>query len=136
MQIPLNEPNEYTGGELMFATEKGFELPERVAGAPVIHTKNTVHGVTALASGVRYSLFVCDTRQEDTSTAVDSIADLSPATRLDLEYLIEPTLAQFEFFALALPFCERSSDLQLSEYVQDCKYRSTPRHDLIHRDAE
>ena len=123
MQIPLNEPSAYSGGGLMFATETGFALPERVAGAPVIHTKNTVHGVTALVSGVRYSLFVCDTRQEE--GAVETDADLSPAalesltTRLDLDYLIEPTLAQFDFFALALPFCERSDDALLSEYVQD-----------------
>jgi ubiquitin len=60
MQIPLNEPQDYAGGRLLFATAAGLEQPPRKPGSAVIHTKDAVHGVTTLVSGSRYSLFVCD----------------------------------------------------------------------------
>ena len=123
MQIPLNEPSEYCGGSLLFATAAGFEQPDRIAGTPIIHTKNAVHGVTALTAGVRYSLFVCDTRQEaamlGTATMAASSRELALAetAEVDLGYLVGPVLGQFDFFALAVPFLEGSSDAQLSNAV-------------------
>jgi hypothetical protein len=123
MQIPLNEPDEYCGGNLLFATAAGFVQPERIPGSPIIHTKNTVHGVTALTTGVRYSLFVCDTRQDSaavgTATKTANTHELDPvnAAEVDLDYLVGPVLGQFDFFALAVPFLEGSSDAQLSKAV-------------------
>ena len=63
MQIALNDETEYEGGRLVFATASfGFDQPSRPAGSAVIHTDRVAHGVTALRSGVRYSLFLCDSR--------------------------------------------------------------------------
>lgn len=62
MQVALNdEATEYTGGRLVFATGDGFVVPPRPPGTATIHTHDTVHGVTTLRSGVRYSLFLCAT---------------------------------------------------------------------------
>eukprot|EP00466_Bigelowiella_natans_P012142 jgi/Bigna1/85969/estExt_fgenesh1_pg.C_70142 len=55
MQVALNE--EYSGGRLVFATERGFEIPLRRAGTATIHDNRIVHGVTQLRGGIRYGLF-------------------------------------------------------------------------------
>jgi len=57
MQVVLNDPKDYDGGRLIFATGKGFRQPRRTAGSATIHSGRLVHGVTALTSGVRYGLF-------------------------------------------------------------------------------
>jgi hypothetical protein len=62
MHVALNDESEYTGGRLVFATSAGFEMPRRPPGTACIHTFDVVHGVTALMSGVRYSLFLCNTK--------------------------------------------------------------------------
>eukprot|EP01044_Picomonas_judraskeda_P008106 COSAG03_NODE_905_length_5401_cov_2.949830_3_plen_866_part_00 len=62
MHVALNDEAEYEGGRLVFATASGFEQPPRPAGSAVIHSDRVVHGVTVLRSGVRYSLFLCDSR--------------------------------------------------------------------------
>ena len=115
MQIPLNDPSEYSGGDLLFATGAGLVRPARTAGSAVIHTKNTVHGVTAMDYGVRYSLFVCDTRQGE-RVLNEALAE---AAAVDLQYLIEPTLSQFRFFDRALPFAAGSTDAQMAGYVRE-----------------
>ena len=69
MQVALNGDDEYDGGRLLFATASGFEQPRRPAGSATIHTRSVVHGVTALRSGTRYSLFLCDTRQSAAATS-------------------------------------------------------------------
>ena len=74
MQIPLNGDGEYEGGRLVFATAGGsegssgaecaggFEAPRRPAGSATIHTHRAVHGVSALARGTRYGLYLCHTK--------------------------------------------------------------------------
>ena len=59
LQIPLNA--DFEGGELVFATGHGLFAPSRPPGSATLHTHTAVHGVAALRSGVRYSLFLCDT---------------------------------------------------------------------------
>eukprot|EP01046_Picozoa_sp_COSAG06_P001344 COSAG06_NODE_43_length_29826_cov_32.009621_24_plen_468_part_00 len=58
MQVPLNSETEYDGGHLVFATEEGLAVPSRALGSATIHSAGSVHGVTKLRSGVRYSLFL------------------------------------------------------------------------------
>ena len=46
------------GAKLLFATEHGrMEAPSRSAGDATAHDCTVVHGVTRLASGVRYNLY-------------------------------------------------------------------------------
>ncbi len=52
------------GGRLVFATSSGFEMPRRPAGTACTHTFEVVHGVTAMESGTRYSLFFCNTKSQ------------------------------------------------------------------------
>jgi hypothetical protein len=62
MQVALNSDEEYDGGRLVFATSEGFVVPARCTGSATIHTCSVAHGVTALTRGVRYGLFLSDTR--------------------------------------------------------------------------
>jgi|EP01046_Picozoa_sp_COSAG06_P033156 predicted 2-oxoglutarate/Fe(II)-dependent dioxygenase YbiX len=63
MQVPLNEPNVYDGGRLVFLTADGeLECTSRTAGSATIHDNGVVHGVTEMTSGVRYALFVLRVR--------------------------------------------------------------------------
>jgi predicted 2-oxoglutarate/Fe(II)-dependent dioxygenase YbiX len=58
MQVALNDPSEYIGGRLMYATEDGrLLLPDRKEGSVTLHNNTVVHGVTPLKEGVRYGLF-------------------------------------------------------------------------------
>merc|ERR1712048_1187917 len=57
LQVPLNSPDEYLGGRIVYVTNKGFESPARVAGSATIHDDSMIHGVTRMESGTRYSLF-------------------------------------------------------------------------------
>ena len=79
MQIALNDENDYQGGLLLFATSKGFISPRRVQGSYTIHNHKTVHGVTSITSGVRYGLFLCQTKIEsdDDDETVHLISTLS-----------------------------------------------------------
>ena len=63
MQIPLNEPTEYDGGELVWAVEDGLEVPSRAAGSATLHSAGVVHGVTAMTRGQRYSLFLLELKK-------------------------------------------------------------------------
>ena len=114
MQIPLNDPGEYEGGRLLFANEAGLEQPPRVAGSAVIHTKASVHGVTTLLSGSRYSLFVCDTN--GSSLPPHQLLS-TPAHWVDLQYLVQPALAQFAFFERAYPLVEA---MAANDQLLDC----------------
>lgn len=105
MQVALNAEADYCGGRLVFATGTGFVIPARPAGTATIHTDRIVHGVTALTSGVRYSLFLCD--------ATDS------QLAVDLRYLATAVREQFGFFAKAVPFLEASNDAELGAVVAE-----------------
>ena len=128
MQIPLNDPDEYVGGRLLFATVAGFEQPPRLAGAGVIHTNAAVHGVTTLTSGCRYSLFVCDTN----GSRLPCQRQLSlPVQPVDLQYLVLAALDQFRFFERALPLVDDKTDDELLELI--CEYRSFMAHKADNR---
>ena len=58
MQVPLNGDDTYVGGRLVFASPQGTCVPVRPAGSATLHNCKIVHGVTALQTGVRYSLYV------------------------------------------------------------------------------
>ena len=59
LQVPLNEPDEFEGGRLVFATAAGELLvPPRAGGSCTVHDSSVVHGVTELTRGVRYALFL------------------------------------------------------------------------------
>ena len=62
MQVVLNGDDEYGGGKLTFATADGFVQPARPRGSATTHTDSLVHGVSTLTYGVRYGLFLCDTK--------------------------------------------------------------------------
>jgi hypothetical protein len=68
-------------------------VPSRAPGSASVHTFHAVHGVTALARGLRIGLFLCETPSEGDG---DAIAD--PAPR-DLTYLVQPVIDQLAFFA-------------------------------------
>jgi predicted 2-oxoglutarate/Fe(II)-dependent dioxygenase YbiX len=57
MQVALNSDEEYQGGRLVFVSQGKFEVPKRPAGTITIHSKDIVHAVTKLISGIRYGLF-------------------------------------------------------------------------------
>lgn len=57
MQVMLSEENDYTGCDLVFVTENGFEKPRRRPGNATVHENSILHGVTEMKSGVRHSLF-------------------------------------------------------------------------------
>ena len=56
VNVALND--NFVGAKLLFATEHGrMEAPSRSAGDATAHDCTVVHGVTRLASGVRYNLY-------------------------------------------------------------------------------
>ena len=94
MQVVLNDAHEYDGGLLIFATSNGFSVPKRMAGSFTIHNYKSVHGVTALTRGVRYSLFLCRTtateEEEDTALAVHEevalVSKLNQQVGMELDF--------------------------------------------------
>mmetsp|Transcript_40845 Transcript_40845/g.80144 ORF Transcript_40845/g.80144 Transcript_40845/m.80144 type:complete len:386 (-) Transcript_40845:311-1468(-) len=62
LQVPLNPESDYQGARLVFADVGGNQIlvPARHPGSVITHNNTAVHGVTALLSGVRYSLFLLD----------------------------------------------------------------------------
>ena len=59
MQIPLNNPSDYEGGQLVFAMTDGqLKRFPRIAGTATVHDDGVVHGVSELRRGVRYALFL------------------------------------------------------------------------------
>ena len=104
MQVALNDDSEYDGGRLVFADgEDGFLQPARPAGSATTHVNSIVHGVTALTSGVRYGLFLCDTQGDHNGL---------------LDYLLQPTLSQFGFFREAVDFLDAATDEALGALTQ------------------
>ena len=56
VNVALNDS--FTGGDLLYAVGGRLERPMRAAGVATAHDGATVHGVTALTAGVRYTLLV------------------------------------------------------------------------------
>ena len=107
MQVALNHEEEYCGGRLTFATAEGFVQPARPRGTATVHQGSTVHGVSQMVSGVRHSLFLCDTGGRDAKQSTD------------FQWLLAPALAQFDFFERAVPFLHSTSDEELRRIVED-----------------
>ena len=103
MQVALNGDDEYDGGRLTFATADGFLQPARPRGSATTHTNSLVHGVSTLARGVRYGLFLCDTK----------------GSGVDLAYLGAVARAQFAFFERALALLETATDDELARIVRE-----------------
>ena len=144
MHVALNPASDYDGGRLVFASPiDGFIVPDRLQGGAVIHDHTHVHGVTALARGTRYSLFLCDTLEEVTKrhlpgmTLASTLAlawalawawawalDNSPAmsqtqeVEVDLRYLVAPARDQLAFFERALRFLDQVDDDDLRELAE------------------
>lgn len=104
MQVALNAADEYEGGKVVFATAAGFVVPPRPVGAATVHVNALVHGASRLQRGTRYSLFLCDTKGQGL---------------VQLDYLVKPALAQFDFFCKAINFLETSTDAMLANSVAE-----------------
>jgi ubiquitin len=103
MQVALNAEHEYGGGKLTFATALGFMQPARPRGSATTHVNSLVHGVSTLTHGVRYGLFLCDTK----------------GGSVNLHYLIDASRAQFAFFEQALDLLDSASDTELQRIVRE-----------------
>ena len=101
MQVALNA--DYGGGKLTFATADGFVQPARPRGSATTHVNSLVHGVSALTHGVRYGLFLCDTKGRG----------------VDLGYLNAASRAQFIFFEQALALLAAATDAELHRIVRE-----------------
>ena len=82
-------------------------------GTACTHTFDVVHGVSSMVSGVRYSLFLCNTKGD--APAALNAACLEEVDKL--QYLVAPTLAQFAYFETALSLLRGTSDDQLAAAV-------------------
>jgi len=61
VQVALNDDTEYEGGRLCYFTEEsGVQVLQRSAGDITKHGRESMHAVTRLTSGSRYSLFIVD----------------------------------------------------------------------------
>ena len=113
MQIALNDENDYQGGLLVFATSKGFITPRRVQGSYTIHNHKTVHGVTSITSGVRYGLFLCQTKIEldDDSMNDDENVQL-------ISTLKKKMFAEREFFERAICLLQNMNDEEIAFIIE------------------
>lgn len=76
MQIPLNDESEYVGGKVIYKIDQELIAMKRVIGTACIHTHEVLHGVEPLISGIRYSLFLCETNARMKDNEFDDLVDL------------------------------------------------------------
>ena len=119
MQVALNGDDEYVGGKLVFATSTGFVTPPRPAGGVTVHTHRAVHGVTALVSGVRYSLYLCNTMVPTQAPAAATAAPTAAANGVDLGYLETEVAAQWGLIDRALPSVGCATDAELASFAAE-----------------
>jgi hypothetical protein len=147
MHVALNPASEYDGGQLVFVSAiDGFVTPNRPQGGALIHDDSHVHGVTALARGTRYSLFLCDTVGRGPHAGYENGTAVQPGqvdlAHVDLHYLITPARDQLAFFERALRYLDQVHDDELLEltneyaafFARSKKGASTgtmPQHQLI-----
>ncbi len=62
LQLALNGPDEYLGGQLVYLSNGSIHVPDRQSGTVTIHNNEIVHGVSVMMSGVRYGLFLLKKR--------------------------------------------------------------------------
>jgi len=117
MQIALNDPDEYDGGLLVFATSTGFVVPKRTAGSFTIHNYKSVHGVTSMTSGARYSLFLCKT-----TTVVEEAEESRHEAKEEGELvarLTQHVLQELDFCARAVALLQQMNDDGLALIVKN-----------------
>ena len=88
-QIPLQVG---VGGQLTFITHEGIYQPDMKVGYSITHNGKVAHGVTALESGIRISLFLCQLPEDD---IVDEVLEyFTFADRLRRWYDRKPDIQQ------------------------------------------
>ena len=114
MQVVLNDAHEYDGGLLIFATSNGFSVPKRMAGSFTIHNYKSVHGVTALTRGVRYSLFLCRTTatEEEENTAFEVHEEVALVAKLKQQVWME-----LDFFERAVAVLKHMDDEGIASII-------------------
>jgi ubiquitin len=64
VQVALNDPSEYKGGQLCFFVHDSLVILDRPIGSITQHPRSVLHAVTALKEGTRKFLFVVDESNE------------------------------------------------------------------------
>jgi hypothetical protein len=122
MQVALNGDDGYRGGRLVFATTGGFVVPMRPAGSATIHTHAVPHGVSTLLEGVRYGLFLCDTKERgDMGPTSSSSTELRTTTQLcdHLQYLVDAAIQSVELYAKIICFINATPDDELYRHQRE-----------------
>ena len=117
MQISLNNENDYSGGLLLFATSKGFVAPKRTPGSYTIHNHKSVHGVTSITRGTRYSLFLCQTKIESDDDSMNDDENVQLLSTLREKMFVEK-----EFFERALCLLQNMNDEEIA-WVIESQYK-------------
>ena len=81
LQWALTEPTEYSGGQLCFFVNDKLHILDRPVGSLVCHPYAVLHGVTALTSDTRKSLFVVD---QSNRRGEKAVIEVSRMTLMDL----------------------------------------------------
>ena len=113
MQISLNNENDYSGGLLLFATSKGFVAPKRTPGSYTIHNHKSVHGVTSITRGTRYSLFLCQTKIELEDDSMNDEENVQLMSTLKNQMFEEK-----EFFERALRLSQNMDDEEIALIIE------------------
>jgi len=113
MQISLNNENDYSGGLLLFATSKGFVAPKRTPGSYTIHNHKSVHGVTSITRGTRYSLFLCQTKIELEDDSMNDDENVQLMSTLKKQMFEEK-----EFFERALRLSQNMDDEEIALIIE------------------
>ena len=121
MQVCLNDENNYEGGLLLYATSNGFVVPKRTAGSYTIHNYKSVHGVTSMTSGIRYSLFLCQTIAEETEKNEEEQQHVNEEVELGTN-LKEQVLNEFDCFESAVALLKDMDDEEIFLVVE--KYQT------------
>jgi large subunit ribosomal protein L40e len=127
MQVCLNDENNYEGGLLVYATSNGFVVPKRTAGSSTIHNYKSVHGVTSMTSGIRYSLFLCQTIPDDEENEEDQqhVKNEEVELRTNLK---EQVMNEFDFFESAVALLKGMNDEEILLVVEQYQtwFESSP----------
>jgi len=99
----------------LYATSNGFVVPKRTAGSSTIHNYNSVHGVTSMTSGIRYSLFLCQTITDEEENDEEQHANEEVELGTNLK---EQVLNEFDFFESAVALLKGMDDEEMLSFVE------------------
>lgn len=123
MQVNLNGDDDYRGGRLVFATAQGFMVPKRPAGSATIHTNKTPHGVSTMLRGVRYGLFLCDTKSDrptiSSSTQISTTLPLLMEHFKCFQYLVDTAIQYLDVYGTFVRFLNDTPDAELYTYQRE-----------------